>query len=117
MHEIKVQAIVDVPTLVEDLVEDHRHELREISKHLGLSYILVDRFRNQQAILSLPIRMRNSRRHTVLPRRAPAILMPERGHWAAFNFHPTHGPEFEAIDSEGGLYEVVVKRREDQLLG
>lgn len=43
--------------------------------------------------------------------------MPRRENWAAFNFHHTHGPEFEKIDSdEGDVYEMVVKRRENILL-
>ena len=44
--------------------------------------------------------------------------MPTREHWAAFNFHPTHGPEFEQIDSQDGdVYEVVIKAKRGHPLG
>lgn len=42
------------------------------------------------------------------------ILMPEREHWSDFNWHPTFGPDLDLVDEEAGLYEVVVRRRDDQ---
>lgn len=36
MHETKVQAIIGVPSLLENLVEDHGYEFKEICKNLEL---------------------------------------------------------------------------------
>jgi acyl-coenzyme A synthetase/AMP-(fatty) acid ligase len=118
MRATKVQAIVGVPSLLENLVKDHGHDFKELCRDLEL--VLYTGGPISQAagdFIVANAQAELSQTYGSTETSACHILMPRRENWAAFNFHPTHGPEFEKVDSEDGgdVYEVVVKRRDDIL--
>ena len=116
MRETKVQAIVGVPTLLENLVKDHGPQFKEICQNLELVlYTGGPISQSAGDFIVANTHAELSQMYGTTETSACHILMPTRENWAAFNFHPTHGPEFEKIDAEGDIYEVVIKRRNDIL--
>jgi acyl-coenzyme A synthetase/AMP-(fatty) acid ligase len=118
MRETKVQALFGTPALLENLVKDHVHELKDLCKDLEL--VLYTGGPLSQAAGDAIVQNTKaelSQNYGTTEVGNCHILMPEREHWSDFNWHPTYGPDLDLVDEEAGLYELVVRRREDQLWG